>query len=153
MLIGVAAKSLGSRPAAISSYLQGEQSAGGREKQTCAATSTCEAEYIASCLATKESIWLARLFSDLCDLESPPTVTIEIDNRGAIDTANNVSINQRNKHIDLQYHFVRECVQSNSVLLKYCPSDVQVADSLTKPLDRVLFKKFRSLQGLCPKPF
>ncbi len=123
------------------------------KKQTCVATSTCEAEYIASCLATKESIWLARLFSDLCDLQSPPTVTIEIDNGGAINTANNASINQRNKHIDLQYHFVRECVQSNSVLLKYCPSDVQIADSLTKPLARVLFEKFRSLQGICPKPF
>ena len=123
------------------------------KKQTCVATSTCEAEYIASCLAAKESIWLARLFCNLQNLKSPPRVSIKIDNGGAIDTANNTSINQRNKHIDLQYHFVRDTVQSNQICLEYCPSTDQLADSLTKPLDRILFEKFRYMQGVCEKPF
>ncbi len=42
------------------------------KKQTCVATSTCEAEYIASYLASKESIWLSRLFANLRNLKSPP---------------------------------------------------------------------------------
>ncbi len=123
------------------------------KKQTCVATSTCEAEYIASCLAAKESIWLARLLADLQNHEKPGKVHIKVDNEGTIDTANNTSINQRNKHIDLQYHFVRDSVQSNLIQLDYCESSKQLADSFTKPLDRILFEKLRTMQGLCPKPF
>ena len=35
------------------------------KKQTCVATSTCQAEFIALCLAAKESIWISRLLADL----------------------------------------------------------------------------------------
>ncbi len=123
------------------------------KKQTCVATSTCEAEYIATCLAAKESIWLARLIADLLNQEEPSPVLIKVDNGGAIDTSYNTSMNQRNKHIDLQYHFVRDAVQSNRVTVEYCPTSDQIADELTKPLDRVQFEKLRTLAGLCPKDF
>lgn len=123
------------------------------KKQTCVATSTCEAEYIALCLATKESIWLSRLVANLKNLRKPEQVVIGVDNNGAIDTANNSSINQRNKHIDLQYHFVRDSVQSGLINLKHCDSENQVADPLTKPLDRVLLEKLRKLQGVYNNPF
>ncbi len=56
------------------------------KKQTCVALSSCEAEYIAACLATRESIWLSRLLSDLYNQSEPQTVTIGVDNDGAIDT-------------------------------------------------------------------
>jgi hypothetical protein len=122
------------------------------KKQTCVATSTCEAEYIASCLAAKESIWLARLLGDLSNTE-PRQVSIKVDNDGTIDTGNNTSINQRNKHIDLQYHFVRDSIQSKRIKLVSCPTSEQAADPLTKPLDRVIFEKLRNLQGVCDHPF
>ena len=41
------------------------------KKQTCVATSTCEAEYIACCLAAKEAIWLSRLLADLKNSANP----------------------------------------------------------------------------------
>ena len=87
------------------------------KEQTCIATSTCEAEYIASCLGTKESMWLARLLGDLENSE-PQQVPIKIDNNGTIDTGKNTSINQRNKHIHLQYHFVRDSVQAKPIELQ-----------------------------------
>ena len=121
------------------------------KKQTCVVTSTCEAEYIAACLAVKESIWLARLLADLCNHEKPSQVLIKVDNDGAIDTSYNTSINQRNKHIDLQYHFVRDAVQSSLVSVEHCPTNDQIADKLTKPLNRNQFEKLRNLAGLCPK--
>ncbi len=34
----------------------------------------------------------------------PVSVSLNVDNDGAIDSAENASINQHNKHIDLQYH-------------------------------------------------
>ena len=70
------------------------------KKQTCIALSNCEAEYISACLAANESIWLSRLLADIQNSIVPPCISIGVDNNGAIDTANNFSTNQRNKHID-----------------------------------------------------
>ena len=120
-------------------------------KQTCVATSTCEAEYIAMCMAVKESIRLSRLLSDLQSTPEPKPIVLGVDNNGAIDTAKNASVNQRNKHIDLQYRFVRDAYKSNLISLRHVGSEDQIADSLTKPLHRKLFTKLREKQGLCSK--
>ena len=61
-------------------------------------------------------------------------------------------MNHRNKHIDLQYHFVRNSVQSNLVELTRVSTANQIADPFTKLLDRVLFERLRSKQGLCANP-
>ena len=116
-------------------------------KQTCVDTSTCEAEYIAMCMAVKESIWLSRLLADLQATPKPRPVVLGADNNGAIETAKDVSINQRNKRIDLQYHFVRDAYKSNLISLRLVDSENQIADALTKPLDRLLFAKLRERQG------
>ena len=105
------------------------------------------------CLATKESIWLSRLLADLLNKNPPQQIVLGVDNNGAIDTAKNASINQRNKHIDIQYDFVREAYKSNLVKLEHVNSESQVADSLTKPLERRLFERLTILQGLCKRPF
>ena len=64
-------------------------------------------------MATKESTWISRLSADLQNTAEPELIILGIGNNGAIDTAKNASVNQRNKHIDLQYHFVRHALQSN----------------------------------------
>ena len=99
------------------------------KKRTCVATSTCEAEYIAKCMAVKESIWLSRLLSDLENNPEPSPIVLGVDNNGAIETAKNASVNQRNKHIDLQSHFVRDAYKSNLIALEHVGSEDQIADS------------------------
>jgi len=42
----------------------------------------------------------------------------------------------RSKHIAIQYHFTRELVQTVQLVVKYIPTKVLVADSLTKSLPR-----------------
>lgn len=118
------------------------------KKQSNTATSTCEAEYMACCATTKEAVWLSRLISDIRFLPIPEPITIGIDNAGTIYLSNNPAINERSKHIDVQYHFVRECVQLKKIKLIHCNTDDQLADSLTKPLERVKHSKFTELQGL-----
>jgi len=117
------------------------------KRQTCVALSSCEAEYVAMCLATRESIWLSRLLCDLRNQDQPKIAALGVDNDGSIDTAQNTAINQRNKHIDLQYHFVRDAVQSKRIRLEQCDSQNQMADPMTKPLDRILFEKLRSVRS------
>ncbi len=118
------------------------------KKQTIVATSSCEAEYVASCMAAKEAIWLARLVADLMFEPSPETVPIYVDNNGAKDLAINATINERTKHIDVQYHFVRQCCQDGKIVLERCDTSDQVADPLTKPLDKQAHEKLRQMQGL-----
>eukprot|EP00171_Calliarthron_tuberculosum_P021395 IDg21395t1 len=77
--------------------------------------------------------------------------TIFIDNSGAISTAQNTSLNQRKKHVDIQYHFVRDCVAAKKVIFKHVDTKDQVADPLTKPLDRVKTERFQFLKGLIPQ--
>lgn len=114
-------------------------------KQTVVATSSCEAEYIASCLATKEALWLSRLYCDVHGLANLKTVTIRIDNSGSISTAQNTSINQRNKHVDIQYHFVRDCVTAKKVIFEYLSTKHPIADPFTKPLKT---ERFTTLMGV-----
>ena len=128
-------------------------------KQTIVAASSCEAEYISLSTASKEAIWLRRLANDV--LRCAPTQGIMIkskdptplksDNQGAIALAQNESINRRNKHIDIAYHFVRDAVKRGEVVLEYVPTTAMVADVFTKPLGRVLFEKFCLGIGLSSK--
>jgi len=56
------------------------------------------------------------------------------DNQRAIALAHNSEYHARTKHIDVQYHFVRECVEMSKVKLIYCSTEEMVADAFTKPL-------------------
>ena len=118
------------------------------KKQTCIATSSCEAEYIALCFAAKEAIWLSRIVQDIRSLDKSKAISIGVDNEGAIVMANNAVINDRSKHISVQYHFVREAVKNSQITLRREPSHNQLADPLTKPLARILHSKHSKAQGI-----
>ena len=120
------------------------------KKQTIVALSTCEAEYVAASLACKEAIWLSRLLADMLLHGEAKCIELRNDNSGAIATAKNSGINQRNKHIDLKYHFVRDCHEQKRVYLVKWPTADQVADICTKALDRVKFEHHRNGMGIVP---
>ena len=114
------------------------------------ATASCEAEYIASCTAAKEAVWLSRLIADMKGADAPDRITIAADNQGCIDSTKNQAVNQRNKHVDIQYHYVRDLVEKGTIAFKYCPTDDMTADTLTKPLDRIKFNNHREGMSVGP---
>lgn len=118
------------------------------KKQTVIATPSCEAEYIASCFASKECVWLSQLVADVLGLAAPIPTLLKMDNNGAMDSSRSNSVNQRNKHVDVNYHYVRDCVSKKKVVLEYCSTENQVADSLTKALENTKHSKHTTLQGL-----
>ena len=121
------------------------------KKQTSVATSSCEAEYIASCLASKEDIWLSRLRNDLIGKSVDVPLPISIHNEGTIDLPSNSIINERSEHIDIQYYFVRECIHEKKISFTSCSSTENSADPLTKPLDRVKQSFLTEKQGIVSK--
>ena len=75
-------------------------------------------------------------------------IELNIDNQGAIFLAQNQAQEHRSKHIDIRYHFVRECVEDGRIKLLYIPTNEQAADILTKNLAVVKFRELRSEIGV-----
>jgi hypothetical protein len=119
------------------------------KRQPTVALSSCEAEYMAETQAAKEAIWLRRLLTEL-GYTSPDVQTVRIyaDNQGAIALAKNPEYHARTKHIDTQWHFVREQAELGTIRLDYVPTDRQLADGFTKPLGGTKFKEFVRGLGL-----
>jgi hypothetical protein len=113
------------------------------------AISSTESEYMALLQAVKESIWIQRFLKELGRYSMVKNIDrIMEDNQGAIALAHNPEYHARTKHIDVQYHFVRECVEMGKVKLVYCPTEEMVADALTKPLARDRHWGFLRKMGL-----
>jgi hypothetical protein len=74
------------------------------KKQKSVETSTCEAEYMALALATKQWIWLTNAFEELNVLVT--NTTMFCDMKAIIDIAYNHKISDRSKHIDIAYHLL-----------------------------------------------
>lgn len=68
------------------------------------------------------------------------------DNQSALAIAKGTS-SSKTKHIDVAYHFVRDCVRDQKINLNYIPTTEMLADILTKPLSHVKAKP------LCDKIF
>ncbi len=73
------------------------------------------------------------------------------DNQGAIDSGKNKAITQRNKHIDIQYHYVRDVFALGKVEFVHCPTEDMLADPLIKPVDRVKFTELIQAMGITSK--
>jgi hypothetical protein len=65
------------------------------------------------------------------------------DNLGATFLASNPAFHARTKHIELDYHFVREKVCDGTVQVWFICSKDQLADTLTKSLSAARFKFLR----------
>jgi hypothetical protein len=117
------------------------------QKQKVVALSTCEAEYIAATTGACQAIWLARLLGDLTG-EKPRAATLRLDNKSAISLIKNPVFHERSKHIDLRFHFIRECVEKGQISVEFTRTEAQLADILTKPLGRVKFQEMREKIGV-----
>jgi hypothetical protein len=116
-------------------------------KQKVVALSSCEAEYIAAAVAACQGVWLARLLSDFIGAEAG-TPEIRVDNMSAIALAKNPVFHDRSKHIDVRYHYIRECVERGRIVISYIATEVQLGDALTKALGRVHFQELRAKIGV-----
>ena len=105
------------------------------KKQNIVALSSCEAEYISLSMCVQEAMFLGKLMTFMCEQEGVCTnALIGVDNQGTIALARNPVNQQRSKHIDVRYHFLREAVANGVVEPHYVPSNNNVADVLTKPV-------------------
>jgi hypothetical protein len=124
------------------------------EKQKTIALSSTEAEYIALKAATQEAVYLSNVLNywskelDLKALFNTKYPTILVDNLSAKDLSENPQFHKRTKHIDINYHYTRKCVEEGKVKIAHIPDTLQLADPLTKGLFRPKIAWFIDQVGL-----
>lgn len=117
------------------------------KKQRIPALSTVEAEYMATTHASKEAIWWRSVFFGLGYDMSVPTI-LWSDSQGSISLAGNPEHHARTKHIDIQYHFIRQHLAERTISLHFIGTEDMAADGLTKALDRVKHEKGMRMLGM-----
>jgi len=116
------------------------------QRQKSVALSTTEAEFIAASEAAKEIVWLSRLFSEISVLTSIPV--LKIDNMSAVKLVKNPAFHKRSKHIEVRYYFVREKYDEGQLVVEHVPGDEQIADIMTKPLQKCRYQVLRDMMGV-----
>jgi transposase InsO family protein len=103
------------------------------KKQPTVSRSSTEAEYRSLAVGAAEVAWIRMLLRDLhVFLAHCPTVWC--DNTSAISLASNPVFHARTKHVEVDYHFVRERVVRGDLNVQFIPTVDQLADLLTKAL-------------------
>lgn len=119
------------------------------KKQKCVATSSCESEYVAQCSSSKVGVWIRNVLKDMGRSKYVGKKILVLgDNQGAIALAENPQLHERSKHIDVQYHYVRELVEKGEVEINYIPTKDMAADGMTKLLLEPKYKEFKQMMGL-----
>ena len=76
------------------------------------------------------------------------STVLHIDNRAADLLTRNPVNHAVTKHIDVRYHFIRECITDKSVELNLIGTNDMAADLLTKSLARVKHECFCRMLGM-----
>ncbi|WVZ64382.1 hypothetical protein U9M48_013903 [Paspalum notatum var. saurae] len=111
-------------------------------KQATVSRSSMEVEYKAIANATAELIWIQILLTEL-GVQQPKAARLWCDNIGARYLSQNPVFHARTKHIEIDYHFVRERVAQGLLDIQFVSSQDQLADGFTKPITRKKLEEFR----------
>lgn len=117
------------------------------KRQNSVAASSTEAEYMALFEGVREALWLKSLLVSI-NINITTPILIYEDNNSCRTIATNPINTKRTKHIDIKYHFSREQVENNNIILKYIPTGEQLADAFTKSLAPTKFLEIRMSIGL-----
>ena len=118
--------------------------------QPTVALSSTEAEFMNYTDAGRISLYCRSILYDLGVPQLAATI-IYGDNDGATAMANAGKPTPRSRHIDIKFYAIQEWTERDLLLIKRVPTAINMADSFTKPLTRILFYRHRDyLLGYVP---
>ncbi|GJU27967.1 putative ribonuclease H-like domain-containing protein [Tanacetum coccineum] len=107
------------------------------KKQTIVANSTTEAEYVATANCCGQVLWIQNQMMDYGF--NFMNTKIHIDNESTISVIKNPVAHSRTKHIEIRFHFIRDCYEKRLIEVIKIHTDSNVADLLTKGFDVIRF--------------
>ncbi|GJR30504.1 putative ribonuclease H-like domain-containing protein [Tanacetum coccineum] len=107
------------------------------KKQTIVANSTTEAEYVAAANCCGQVLWIQNQMMDYGF--NFMNTKIHIDNESTISVIKNPVAHSRTKHIEIRFHFIRDCYEKRLIEVIKIHTDHNVADLLTKGFDVTRF--------------
>ncbi|KAI0510462.1 hypothetical protein KFK09_011064 [Dendrobium nobile] len=113
--------------------------------------SSIEAEYCALAATAIDVIWILRLLSDF-HLPQSTLTDIHYENRSTIAFANNMIFHVRTKHIEVDFHFIHDHIQTHEFCFITNSTMDQLADILTKPLPTHRYHLLQSKLTVQPSP-
>jgi hypothetical protein len=103
------------------------------KRQDQVATSTCNAELVASYHGVLKLLHFRQLFADF-GFQLPAPSPVLLDNQNSIRVAASPFSNKRVRHEAVRSEFVRENIAAGTIALQFVPGRHQLADLLTKAL-------------------
>lgn len=113
------------------------------KKQPTVSRSSTEAEYKALANGAAEAMWIDTLLQELGVIRQRVPI-LWCDNLGATYLTANPVFHARTKHIEIDFHFVRERVADGALEVRFISSNDQLADIFTKPATRQMLDRFRT---------
>ena len=101
------------------------------KKQNVVELSSAEAKFRGMAKGLCELLWLKRL---LDEIGFAPTSEMNLfcDNKAAIDISHNLVQHDRTKHVEVDRHFIKYNLETNTIWFPFVKSEDQLADILTK---------------------
>eukprot|EP00253_Pinus_taeda_P035928 PITA_35928 len=116
------------------------------KKQFVVVLSNKEAKYMAATYGSKEAVWLQRLCSSMGLVQG--AIRIDCDSQSEISLAKNPTYHSNTKHIDVQYHFVRDMIEDKNVLLEKLDTLKNTANALIESVSSEKFPWCRETMGI-----
>lgn len=120
-------------------------------KQRTVSRSSTESEYKALADTVAELTWLQALLREL-GIRAPAAPILWCDNLGATYLSANPVFHARTKHVEVDFHFVREKVAQGGLRLQFIYTKDQIADIFMKPLPTPRFLFLRSKLQVVTRP-
>jgi ribonuclease HI len=117
-------------------------------KQDIVALSSTESEFIALTESCKELKWIRMMVKSLKEVTVPEKITVLTDSQSSMKLITNQKFSNRSKHIDTRFYYVKQLVEEGQIELKYCQTDLNIADMFTKPLGSLKIQQLRRMAGL-----
>lgn len=102
--------------------------------------SVTESEQNAGVMVAQDMLYLLRTMQAL-DLKVELPMALEIDNKGAVYLANNMSVGGRTRHVDVKSHFLRELKDKGLIVVRHISGDDNDADIFTKNTSVKVFER------------
>ena len=99
-----------------------------------------EAERSAGVVTAQDMMYIyCLILSVQCKVALP--MVLEMDNKGALDLANSMSVGGRTQHVDVREHFLHELKEDGLLLIKWIDGDDNDADIFTKNTSAAVFNR------------